>query len=306
MNRHFEERYAAILTTYNAQDTVTMAITSILSQTITPTQFIIVDDHSSDQTLEIVGNLVDSLGFVEVYENTENRGQSWSRNFAMSKVQCSLIILFDDDDCSLPERAEEHLRLKSLGSDVSYVASKKVYPNGHTLQFSNKDLLLNQVSTRDALLSVLTGSSIQDNATLSIPSSTSAISTRAFEILGGFNVDFRRLEDLDLFVRSAKANLAISWSSKVLVIRHATFSSKKGGVLEMQYEQKLLDLHRKELDAKEYNLAKLQIELRRHYFERQYVGLFFNVLRSPRYWVIFVSKFKSVLRRVVHDYRKAR
>jgi glycosyltransferase involved in cell wall biosynthesis len=304
MNPHIDERYTAILTTHNAHSTVARAVKGILNQNIPPKQIIVVDDCSIDQTLEIVKDLLGHLEIAHIHRNPQNKGQSWSRNFAANMTDFDLMIYFDDDDFSHSKRAEEHLRLFSLGAHLNYVSSKKIYPNGYTTLMLNQDALLERITTHDALLSILTGSTIQGIAPLSVPSSTLAMSKAAHQVLGGFNIEFRRLEDADLFVRSADKRFAIGWSSTLLVDRYASNSAGKGGAIEMQYESKLLKEHSHCLPLKESIRAANQIKMRRLYFERKYFRMLLFVLQYPYEWRVFASKTTSFLRRVIHDCRK--
>ena len=43
-------KYTVVLTSYNAQDTISMAINSFISQSIIPLEIIVVDDASTDNT----------------------------------------------------------------------------------------------------------------------------------------------------------------------------------------------------------------------------------------------------------------
>ena len=46
--------YAAILCTYNSEETVLAALESILNQLVTPTEILIIDDCSQDATIELI------------------------------------------------------------------------------------------------------------------------------------------------------------------------------------------------------------------------------------------------------------
>ena len=47
-------KYTVVLTSYNAQDTISMAINSFISQSIIPLEIIVVDDASTDNTGALV------------------------------------------------------------------------------------------------------------------------------------------------------------------------------------------------------------------------------------------------------------
>lgn len=88
--------------TYQRAEMLPQAIESILSQTFSDFEFIIINDGSSDDTDEVVAHYNDSR--IRYYRNDRNRGIAFSRNRAASLARGKYIMIMDDDDRSFPER----------------------------------------------------------------------------------------------------------------------------------------------------------------------------------------------------------
>ena len=61
-----------------------------------------------------------------------NLGPAGARNLGISIAKTDVIMIFDDDDVSLPIRAAVHIENLRSGTQLSYVSSRKIYPNGYS------------------------------------------------------------------------------------------------------------------------------------------------------------------------------
>ena len=295
--------YSAILTCHNAQDTIKRAVEGIFSQSLLPVELLIVDDCSSDDSVARIEQLSPSRVAITLIKNDSNMGQSWSRNHAILKAKTNFAIIFDDDDVSFPDRAAEHMKMFKKGANLSFVSSRKIYGNGHEVDLINPDLILKEITPRKALLNTLTGEHIHSLDLVAIPASTSAVSIKEFLAIGGYDNEFRRLEDADLFIRFSENNYSFGWSSRLLVNRFATFGSQKGGSIETDFELKILNKFRNLLTRREYNYAKNLIEIRSSYFNKSYLTLMKMIVTNPSKMWVFLTKWKNALRRILHDVR---
>ena len=87
-----------ILPTFNRSDTINNAIESILNQTFTSLEIIIVDDASTDKTSQVVGIYQKKDSRITYVQNKENVGCSKSRNIGLRHAQAETIAFMDDDD----------------------------------------------------------------------------------------------------------------------------------------------------------------------------------------------------------------
>jgi glycosyltransferase involved in cell wall biosynthesis len=296
--------YAAILCTYNSEETVLAALNAVLIQSIKPSEVIIIDDCSQDATAEIIQNAIKSLPEVNLVKNEVNLGQSASRNKAAQISNSDILVFFDDDDISKPERAQAHIQMYQGTADISFVSSSKKYANGYSVDCINRNLSLKDLSAKDWVLKLTTGKAKPVLKNLWVPSSTCAVNRSFFLDIGGFDTSMRRLEDAEFFVRAAIAKGSASWSNKNLVIRNATFAGDKGGLIDTQFEKNLLEKHKNLLTTSQYRNALSLSEVRSAYFSKQFVKFIWKVASNPLLLLSSIGRLLRFVERVIHDLKK--
>lgn len=105
-------RYSVALCTYNGAKYIEEQLQSILTQTVKPSQIVVSDDGSTDQTLDIVRDLLDGSNIDSII--TINDGEHGvAPNFlnAMRRCTCAVIFTSDQDDVWMPNKAEEMLKV---------------------------------------------------------------------------------------------------------------------------------------------------------------------------------------------------
>lgn len=110
---------SVVMPAYNAQEYIEEAIDSVLKQTYSELELIIVDDGSTDNTLNIIKRINDHR--VRVFENKKNMGIAYSTNRAIDNSQGEYIALMDDDDISLPGRLEKEVDFLEKNVDIDIV-----------------------------------------------------------------------------------------------------------------------------------------------------------------------------------------
>jgi glycosyltransferase involved in cell wall biosynthesis len=293
--------YAAVLTTFNAVDTLDSALESILNQSIQPSEIFIIDDCSTDETYERLLERTNGIPNTKVLRNPSNMGQSYSKNLASRECTSDLLIFFDDDDIAHPERSREHLGLMQKGADISFVSSTKMYPNSYQVLCKNSDSGVLEVNAVAIFKRLAFGEKMVLKGELWIPSSTSAIKRDFLNSLNGFDVEMRRLEDAEFVVRAAMNDGRFAWSSKILVDRLYTVSPEKGGTTEMLYEDKFISKFQFLVDPKEHKKALKLIAIRRAYFAGQKLKFLSLILKSPHVIAFAPSRILSFFRRLSHD-----
>jgi succinoglycan biosynthesis protein ExoO len=116
-------RVSVIIPAYNAEDYLERALDSALVQTMTDLEVIVVDDASTDATLEMAHRVAARDSRVRVVHNEHNVGSAVSRNRALSIARGEWIALLDADDAWFPRRLE---RMLADGGDAD-VISDDVY-----------------------------------------------------------------------------------------------------------------------------------------------------------------------------------
>lgn len=97
-----EPKISVVMPAYNAEKYIAEAINSILSQTFTDFEFIIINDASIDSTKEIIESFQDSR--IILINNKQNQGVANSLNIGISAARGKYIARMDADDISLPKR----------------------------------------------------------------------------------------------------------------------------------------------------------------------------------------------------------
>lgn len=97
-------KVSVIIPAYNTEAYIAKAIESALEQTLTDIEVIVVDDGSSDKTVEIAKSFTDQR--LKVIVNQQNLGVSAARNLAIKAAQGEWIAVLDSDDWYAPERLE--------------------------------------------------------------------------------------------------------------------------------------------------------------------------------------------------------
>lgn len=98
-------KVSVIIPAYNTEAYIAKAIESALEQTLTDIEVIVVDDGSSDKTVEVLKSFTDQR--LKVIVNQQNLGVSGARNRALRAAQGEWIAVLDSDDWYAPERLEK-------------------------------------------------------------------------------------------------------------------------------------------------------------------------------------------------------
>jgi len=87
---------------------IRQSIQSVLDQTYTNWELIIVDDCSTDNTMEVIEAIADSR--IRVFQNSVNSGAAVSRNKALREAKGKWIAFLDSDDLWMPQKLEKQIR----------------------------------------------------------------------------------------------------------------------------------------------------------------------------------------------------
>ena len=120
------ELVSIIMPSYNTGRFIAETVRSVLAQTYTDWELIIVDDCSTDNTDEVVAEfLVDKR--VRYIKNEKNSGAAVSRNRALREATGRWIAFLDSDDLWLPEKLEKQIAfMKENGYAFSYTEYSEI------------------------------------------------------------------------------------------------------------------------------------------------------------------------------------
>jgi len=169
-----------IITTYNRPDALELVLLSALNQSIQPSQIIVADDGSNDETKLLVDRYaeVSAIPILHIWQDDEGFRVAQIRNKALAKVISAYVILVDGDILMNPNFVEDHLKLakpgyfiqggrvllnQKLTSKLLVNSSKLSYPNSFHSGFEQNRFEKRITSFRNLFLARLTLKNLKDN-----------------------------------------------------------------------------------------------------------------------------------------------
>jgi glycosyltransferase involved in cell wall biosynthesis len=199
---------SVLMTAFNSQAYIVEAIQSILNQTFTKFEFIILDDASTDGTWEIINKYASKDQRIIALKNEKNLGISGSRNRLVNLAKGEFIIWQDADDISLPSRLEKQYQFM--------INHPQVGISGGGLEFFEGNKIL---GTRKY---ALTDSELRKKIFRYSPVAQPAaiVRTRALKNINGYNPKLSVAEDLDVAFRLGQNYQFANLPEIVLRYRH--------------------------------------------------------------------------------------
>lgn len=99
-------KVSVIVPVYNSERYLRDCLESLLNQTLTELEIILVDDASTDKSFEIMAEYKSQYPKIKIFKSEQNKGQGASRNIGMSLVTGEYIGFLDSDDYVTPTMYE--------------------------------------------------------------------------------------------------------------------------------------------------------------------------------------------------------
>lgn len=192
-----------IIPTYNRKKSIVKSIKSILNQTYSNIEVIVVDDASTDNTKDVIKKIKDKR--LKYYKLRTNHGACYARNYGVSKANGTYVSFNDSDDIYLPSKIE--LQFKNLlknKSDMDF-SKLELFDGDKRLVVPTKQQL-NDIKNSSFIDTLCNGNYI----------STQTIFIKK-DIFNKFKFDetLPRLQDFD-FVLRVVSNVKVSYTDVVL------------------------------------------------------------------------------------------
>lgn len=130
-NQHATPLVSVIMPAYNAAPFIGEAISSVIAQTVTDWELIVVDDCSQDETCQVVSAFMQEDPRIRLVHNESNMGVAKTRNRGMDLCKGQYVALLDSDDYWKPQLLEKMLaRAKETGADIIYCSYELVDEQG--------------------------------------------------------------------------------------------------------------------------------------------------------------------------------
>lgn len=118
-------KISVIMPVYNAEKYVKETIEGILNQTIEDFELLVINDYSTDKTMEIVREFKDKR--IKIIENDKNRGLAYSWNKGLEKARGIYVALMDDDALMDKERFALEMDFLDCHPEIDVVGGGSAY-----------------------------------------------------------------------------------------------------------------------------------------------------------------------------------
>ncbi|MBL8635048.1 MAG: glycosyltransferase [Myxococcales bacterium] len=187
-------RISVLLPVYNAAPYVEEAVRSILAQTVTDFELIVIDDGSTDGSGELLTALADEDSRIRLVRRP-NTGIVGALNEALGLARADLVARMDADDIAWPTRFAKQAAYLSQHPECVAVGSAIIVidPLGEPIKQPKQALSHEEI---DAQLLSGYGWALVHPAAM--------MRRQAVLDLGGYRTQYNKVEDLDLFLRLAE------------------------------------------------------------------------------------------------------
>ena len=120
-------KVSVIMPVYNVERFVDTAIRSVLAQSFTDFELLIIDDQSQDGSMAICAAFEDPR--IRIIHHTQNRGLAGARNTGIRHARGEYLAFIDSDDCWVPEKLALHVTHLDANPDVGVSFSRSAFIN---------------------------------------------------------------------------------------------------------------------------------------------------------------------------------
>lgn len=209
-------KISAVIPAYNAQEYIEQSIASLIRQSQAVQEIIIIDDGSSDDTLNIVTDLQRTHEKIVLLQQA-NQGASAARNTGLKRAQGDWILFLDADDECAPTLIETYTRFLQENADrycAVYSEAVQVDETGEAISGAFKGYGLHG---QEGFAQMLLRNPI-------ISPSGCLVKKAVLEEMNGFDTSIKYVEDVDFWLRVLLSGNSIGHVPEPLSLirRHAS------------------------------------------------------------------------------------
>jgi len=289
---------SVIIPTYNYGQFIGAAIEGVLGQTLRPSEIVVVDDGSTDDTADVVsrclpgGDLYNaSFASVKIsYVKQKNAGVCAARNHGVAVSTGEYIAFADADDIWHPTKLEKQLAVFNKDADIGLVHCGMREFDGETGEYLS-------VTTDGMEGDVAAELLLWERPVIIGPGGTIMLTRKAFVEAGGFDTEMKVGEDWDLCYRAAR-KYKVGFVREALVDYRIHSAAAHRNVAEMErgmgrfYKKAFATSDQAVLKLRRRSLSNFHRVLSGSYFQAgDYGGFFKNAVKSIAYRPAAVGYF---------------
>lgn len=264
-------RFSVVIAVFNKENYIAETLKSVLTQTFTDFEVVILNDGSTDNSEAEILKFTDPR---IRYFSEENQGAGAARNFVIKEAKNDFIALLDADDIWLPFYLEEQNKLITKFPNESIFATAiAIEKKGtiHSSQYSIISLLQNEIH----LVDFFSASSLNSILT----SSSTVIHRKVFSKIGYYDPSIKSGQDTDLWIRMGLEYSVVFLNKSCAVYKYALSSlsnsklkvSQKASFDKFESYEKDNPALKKFLDLNRYSLCILaKMEDNKTAFEKNF------------------------------------
>jgi len=293
-------KVSIIIPTYNRQQFILRAVNSVLKQTFTDYEIIVVDDGSHDSTRQLLEPYMGKLR----YFYQENAGISSARNRGIKEAKGEYLAFLDSDDTWVPEKLDLQVAILEKDKKIGLVFCK-----------------MNRIDEYGKLCGTkpdkFTGKNFKDLITNwgDIPTSTVLLRRECIEKVGYFDETLETMEDFELWLRVAEkfAIEAISDRNLADYYLHSEQITKNPihvyeGYIKLQrkllsyYENKPTQIIKKRIAESEYVLSRIYFN--KKCYHKALSLVYSSICHFPVIGLLFINNKDTFLNRIFKFFKQ--
>ncbi len=188
---------SVLMSVKNGLPYVRGTVESILAQTATDWEFVIVDNASTDGSAELIERIARNEPRIRLFRNPADLGHSGGLNRGLAECRGVWVARLDADDIAMPDRFERQLEFLRENSDVKVTSCLALYIN---TQGETVGKTYSEPATRETFQRYL-----RENLAFGLLHPGAMVDRELFVKIGGYRAAYDPANDTDLWGRLADA-----------------------------------------------------------------------------------------------------
>ncbi|HEV7680756.1 MAG TPA: glycosyltransferase family A protein [Pyrinomonadaceae bacterium] len=221
MDQTTNPQISVVMPVHNGIPFLDESIKSILAQTISDFEFVILDDGSTDGSAELLREWAQRDARIQLHHSSKQLGLAGSSNAVVSKARALIVARMDADDIAHPDRLRRQLGIMESHPEIVVIGTlcDGIDASGRVVRPRDRWRLLRR------------------SAYIPFPHGSTMFRRKAFEEVGGYNELMMGAEDQDLFRKMATKGRVVTLADTLYSYRyHLTNATLQNGTTAVSEE----------------------------------------------------------------------